>query len=189
MTRNRRRKLDTHTAAAASGIRYTQARRQALEAPGASIRTYQGLISICSACGQPAYDSASGASHFAEQEGAVFCPAFPAAAGLLRMDWHDLSLRLVQERYPRTDDTFLGQQSGLSHRDRLQAFSGPVVVCAHCGQPAYYNREVGMAHFTNQWDGIFCPRFPLAGETLTIKWHPQSLADWKAGYVCTYPHM
>ncbi|MEU3937998.1 hypothetical protein AB0E85_39165 [Streptomyces sp. NPDC029044] len=189
MARNRRRKLDTRTAAAASGIRYTQARRQALEAPGASICTYQGLISICSACGQPAYDSASGASHFAEQEGAVFCPAFPAAAGLLRMDWHDLSLRLVQERYPRTDDIFLGQQSGLSHRDRLQAFSGPVVVCAHCGQPAYYNREVGMAHFTNQWDGIFCPRFPLAGETLTIKWHPQSLADWKAGYVCTYPHM
>jgi hypothetical protein len=39
MTRNRRRKLDTRTAAADSGIRYTQARRQALEAPGASIRT------------------------------------------------------------------------------------------------------------------------------------------------------
>ncbi|MFD5661433.1 hypothetical protein [Streptomyces hirsutus] len=189
MTRNRRRKLDTRTAAADAGIRYTQARRQALEAPGASIRTYQGVISICSACGQPAYDSVGGASHFAEQEGAVFCPSFPAAADLLRMDWDDLSLREVQERYPRTDEAFRGQHRGLSHGDQLQAFTGPVVVCAQCGQPAYYNGEVGMAHFTNQWDGIFCPRFPLAGKTLSIRWHSRSLADWKAGYVCTYPHL
>jgi len=187
MTRNRRRKLDTRTAAADSGIRYTQARRQALEAPGASIRTYQGVIGVCGACGQPAYDSARGASHFAEQEGAVFCPAFPAAAGLLRMDWHHLALREVQERYPRTDDRTRHHQD-LSHGDQIQTFTGPVVVCSHCGQPAYYHREVGMRHFTNQWDGIFCPRFPLAGSTLTIKWHPQSLADWKAGYICTYPH-
>jgi len=189
MTRNRRRKLDTRAAAADSGIRYTQARRQALEAPGASIRTYQGEISICTTCGQPAYDSASGASHFAEQDGAVFCPAFPAAAGLLRMDWHDLSLRLVQERYPRTDDGFKKQHVNLSHGDQMQTFTGRVVVCSHCGQPAYYNGEAGMAHFLNQWDGIFCPRFPLAGKTLTIKWHPRSLADWKAGYICTFPHL
>jgi hypothetical protein len=73
MTRNRRRKLDTRTAATDSGIRYAQARGQALEAPGAGIRTYRGVISICSACGQPAYDSVTGAS-----------PARPVAARIRR---------------------------------------------------------------------------------------------------------
>ncbi|MGW0844217.1 hypothetical protein ACWD26_29580 [Streptomyces sp. NPDC002787] len=190
MTRNRRRKLDIRTAAASSGTtRYVQARRRALEAPGASIRTYLGEIGICTTCGQPAYDSSRGASHFTEQEGAVFCPAFPAAAGLLRMDWHDLSLRLVRERYPRTEDDFRKQHLDLSHGDQVQTFTGRVVVCSHCGQPAYYNGDVGMAHFLNQWDGIFCPRFPLAGKTLSIKWHPRSLADWKGGYACTFPHL
>ncbi|MFJ9711627.1 hypothetical protein [Streptomyces sp. NPDC101234] len=188
MTRNRRRKLDTRAAAAHSDIRFTQARRRALEAPGASIRTYEGEIGICTACGQPAYDSTNGASHFTEQEDAVFCPAFPAAAGLLRMDWDDHSLRMVRERYPSTLDSFW-RHPILSHPGAFQTFTGPVSVCTHCGQPAFYDREVGMRHFTNQWDGIFCPRFPLAGETLTFKWHPQSLADWKAGCVCTYPHL
>ncbi|MER5572391.1 hypothetical protein [Streptomyces massasporeus] len=189
MTRNRRRKLETRAAAATSDIRFTQARRRALEAPGASIRTYRGDIGICPTCGQPAYDSTRGASHFAEQDGAVFCPAFPAAAGVLRMNWDDFSLRQVRERYPRTDEGFRKQHVDLSHGDQIQTFTGRVVACSHCGQPAYYNGEVGMAHFLNQWDGVFCPRFPLAGETLTIKWHPRSLADWKAGYSCTFPHL
>ncbi|MEU4086464.1 hypothetical protein [Streptomyces aureus] len=189
MTRNRRRKLDTRTAAATSGVRYTQARRQGLEAPGTSIHTYLGEIGVCGTCGQPTYDSTSGASHFAEQDGAVFCPAFPATASLLRMDWDDFSLRQVRQRYPRTDEAFGRQHRGRSHGDHFQTFPGRVVVCAHCGQPAYFDGEVGMAHFLNQWDGIICPRFPLAGATLTITWHPRSLADWKAGYRCTYPHL
>lgn len=113
MTRNRRRKLDTRAAAAASGTRYTQARRLPLTTPGASIRTYKGEIGVCSVCGQPAYDSSSGASHFAEQEGAVFCPAFPAAASVLRMDWDDFSLHQVQERYPRTFDSLRARPDGV----------------------------------------------------------------------------
>ncbi|MGW5431932.1 hypothetical protein ACWET9_32745 [Streptomyces sp. NPDC004059] len=183
MTRNRRRKLDNR-AAADSGTRYTQARRQALEAPGASIRTYKGDIGICITCGQPAYDSTNGASHFAEQEGAVFCPTYPAAASVLRMAWHWMSLRLVQERYPSTDHP-MWRRGRLRADAPFQTFTGRVTVCRHCAQPAYYDPEVGMRHVTNQWDGIICPRFPLAGETHTIQWHPRSLADWKAGYLCT----
>ncbi|MFI1535523.1 hypothetical protein [Streptomyces anandii] len=187
MTRNRRRKLDTRAAANDLGLRYTQARRRTLEAPGASIRTYRGDIGICRACGQPAYDSSTGPTHFAEQEGAVFCPAFPAAAAVLRMNWDYLSRQLVQERYPRTDDRRWRNPRPF-HADAFQRFTGSVVICSHCAQPAYYDREVGPAHFANQWDGIHCPRFPLSGDTLTIKWHPRSLAEWQAGYLCTYPH-
>jgi hypothetical protein len=104
------------------------------------------------------------------------------------MGWDDHSLHMVRERYPSTVDGFWRRYRTPGHVDEFQKFTGPVSVCTHCGQPACYDREVGMRHFTNQWDGIFCPRFPLAGETLTFRWHPQSLACWKAGYVCTYPH-
>lgn len=150
MTRNRRRKLDIRAAAADSGIRYTRARRQALEAPGASIRTYRGDIGICRTCGQPAYDSSRGASHFAEQEGAVLCPAFSAAASVLRMDWDWLSLEHVRERYPRTDAPFTRRYRHLRADGPFQKFTGPVSVCCHCAQPAYRDPEVGPAHFTNQ---------------------------------------
>ena len=97
MTRGRRRKQDIHAARTASDTRYTRARREAASASKASIRSYRGQIYICCSCGQPAYESDSGPSHFAEQDGGVFCPAFPAASGLLRMNWDDYSLGSVAE--------------------------------------------------------------------------------------------
>lgn len=184
MTRDRRRKQDVRALRDDSDPRYTRARRRTASAPGASMRDYTGEIYICTSCGQPAYAGVSGPSHFAEQDGGVFCPAFPAASGLLRTDWDAFSLGQVREEYPHPVSRTLRQTR---HADAFQTYADRVVVCAHCGQPAFYDSEVGMRNFTNQWDGVHCPRFPLAGETTTVRWHPRSLADWKAGYVCTDP--
>ncbi|WP_405909583.1 hypothetical protein OG742_37275 [Streptomyces sp. NBC_00828] len=188
MTRDRRRKEDIRAARAKSGTRYTRARREAASAPGASIRTYRGECYICSACGQPAYNSVNGPAHFTEQEGGVFCPSYPAASGLLKMAWDSSEAPVtVRAEYPWPSTSAKPQCAARHHHDRFRDFTGRVTVCASCGQPAYVS-ELGPAHFLDQWDGIFCPRFPLAGHLVTVNWHPRSLADWKAGYVCTYPH-
>ncbi|AMW10580.1 hypothetical protein A4E84_14345 [Streptomyces qaidamensis] len=188
MTRDRRQKHDIRAAAADSGTRYTRARQHTLAAPGANIGAYQGDIHICSACAQPAYRSSQGASHFAEQDGGVFCPAYPAAVGLLRMDWkHSFALDSVRQKYPWPFSPTGSECDGGHWRGRFRDFTGEVVVCGSCGQPAC-DGEYGWEHFTDQWDGVFCDWFPLAGRPVRVTWHPRSLAEWKAGYRCSYPH-
>lgn len=189
MTRDRRRKQATRKTAATTGDRYTRARRAATSPPGASIRNHTGEMFICTACGQPAYDSTTGPHHFTEQDGGVFCPAFPAAAGLLRMDWDiSYSLDIVKDEYP-WPSVSANPECGHHHRrDQFRDFTGQVFVCSTCGQPAFEG-EYGPQHFTDQWDGVFCSWFPLAGDLVAVNWHPRSLAEWKAGYPCSYPHL
>jgi hypothetical protein len=193
MTRDRRRKQDIRNAMAASGSDcrgYTRAlRAEAVRRQLESIRTYPGAIGICSACGQPAHDAPGGPRHFAEH--AVVCPAYPAAAGLLALDWDEFSLAWVRQSYPWPMTDSPGCTHG--HRvDRFRDHSGQVAVCAACGQPAYWAEETdyyaGPMHFPDQWDGVHCPRYPLASRLIDVSWDPQSLADWKARYGCTYPH-
>jgi len=188
MTQNRRRKHHIRAASATTGDRYTRTRRAAISPPGASIRDHTSEIYICNTCGQPAYDSTSGPSHFREQDGGVYCPAFPAAAGLLRMDWDiSYSLDCVKDEYPWPSVSANATCAGHHRRDRFRDSTRQAFVCASCGQPAY-DGEYGPTHFMDQWDGVFCSWFPLAGALVTVNWHPRSLAEWKAGYPCSYPH-
>ncbi|MFJ8798478.1 hypothetical protein [Streptomyces sp. NPDC102487] len=191
MTKDRRRKLDAR-AQTNAGNRYNRARRQTAAAPGASIRTYTATVSICGACGQPAYESSEGPAHFVEQQDGIFCPAFPRAVSLLSMEWdlysYSLSLDIVREKYPWPS---IGSgphrvACGGAGLDCIRKYAGPVFVGSCCGQPAK-NGEYGPEHFTDQWDGILCPRFPLAENLIKVNWHSRSLAEWKAGYHCTYP--
>ncbi|MGW1390545.1 hypothetical protein ACWD6Q_02625 [Streptomyces nigra] len=188
MTRNRRRKLDIR-AATEPGLRYTQA-RHLMGTPSTSISKYKGGIHLCTACAQPAYEGPDGPRHFAEQEGVVFCSAYPAAVTLLRMNWDSSSLYDVQYAYESLQDAATGECGASHHKDRFRDWNETVRVCTSCGQPAFTGSYAagGADHFVDQWDGVFCPWFPLAGDTVSIQWNPRSLADWKAAYVCTYPH-
>lgn len=71
----------------------------------------------------------------------------------------------------------------------IRTYSGTIYLCKSCGQPSFDNPGVAMEHFTEQWDGIFCPMFPLAGERLEVAWDPASLDDLKDSYPDTYPHL
>ncbi|RDD85731.1 hypothetical protein [Streptomyces parvulus] len=179
MTRDRRRKMDIR--ATARG-RYTPARRRTLPPAGLSIAEHPGELYLCGTCGQPAYPSAIGPCHFTEQDGGVYCPTFPMAANLLRMDWRlSLGLDIIREFYP-------WPTTGPAHRtptmrQEFGHFTGKVYVCASCGQPAHNTSDYwGPQHFHDQWDGVHCEWFPLAGRLLITRLHPRSLADWKAGY-------
>ncbi|MCW8097078.1 hypothetical protein [Streptomyces tauricus] len=183
MTHNRRRKQDARAAAQNAGTRYTRALRAT--APAASIRTYTGDIHLCTSCGQPAYRSPA---HFTEQQSGIYCESYPAATGRLPMDWDAFSLDRVREEYPWPSvSKSTGDCTHSWHTGRFHTFIGQICVCTACGQPAY-NGEAGNEHFTDQWDGIHCPWFPLAGTMAPLDWNPRSLAEWKAGYPCTYPH-
>ncbi|MDB1089448.1 hypothetical protein PJ985_17960 [Streptomyces sp. ACA25] len=195
MTRDRRRKQDLRARQGTGSQDRTYARTRRAEAIRSqleSIRTYPGAIGICSACGQPAHATASGGPrHFTEQAGAVFCPAYPAAAGLIAMAWEEFSLTRVRQRYPWPVTT-TADCAHHSERDRFRDYTGQVTVCSACGQPAYWAEEpgywAGHRHFTDQWDGVHCPRHPLASRVIDVAFHPRSLADWKTRYTCTYPH-
>lgn len=68
----------------------------------------------------------------------------------------------------------------------IRDFAGPMGVCGSCGQPCF-NGEYGPEHFTEQWDGVFCHMFPLAGDMLRIEWDEASLSDVREKYPDTYP--
>lgn len=72
----------------------------------------------------------------------------------------------------------------------IRDYDGEVRVCAFCGQPCFFGlTEVGAVwqHFREQWDGVHCPRFPLAGKVVEIEWDPSSLDDLRQRYPDTYP--
>lgn len=72
----------------------------------------------------------------------------------------------------------------------IRDYKGEVRVCASCGQPCYLGEtECGpdWQHFLEQWDGVHCPYFPLAGEPLAMEWDSMSLDDVKDQYPDTYP--
>ncbi|MEU3665727.1 hypothetical protein [Streptomyces virginiae] len=70
----------------------------------------------------------------------------------------------------------------------IKTYTGPVTLCSRCGQPSFTDDEIGHQHFMEQWDGIHCPRYPLAGEPITMNWNQMSLDQIKAGYPDTYPY-
>jgi hypothetical protein len=72
----------------------------------ASIRTFDGPIYLCAACGQPCHDSRvegySVLAHFDEQWDGIHCPEFPLAAGRIEVDWDEDALQDLKEKYPDT---------------------------------------------------------------------------------------
>ncbi|MFE3124489.1 hypothetical protein ACFXHD_13835 [Streptomyces hydrogenans] len=187
MTRNRRLKQDTRSAAARSGDRYTRVRRQNLPVAMPKLSSYKGVLQLCGSCAQPAYLSAKGPAHFSDQADGVYCPAYPAASTLLEMDWDCIARDQIADRAPAlgcADAVCL--QHGRSS-DRFRDYNGPVYVCIECAQPAF-DGPYGHRHFTDQWDGVFCSWFPLAGPVVQPDLDPRSVEEWKARYFCSYPH-
>jgi len=72
--------------------------------------------------------------------------------------------------------------------EKIRVYEGVISLCGSCGQPCY-DGEAGLAHFAEQWDGVFCPRFPLAGERLEIRWDAHSLETLKEQYPDTFPRV
>ncbi|MEU5426875.1 hypothetical protein AB0H73_14900 [Streptomyces olivoreticuli] len=70
----------------------------------------------------------------------------------------------------------------------IRAFSDTIHICNECAQPAFKG-EFGPEHFQEQWDGVHCPMFPLAGDLVTVSWDALSLGELKAKYPDTYPHL
>jgi hypothetical protein len=73
----------------------------------ASIRTYAGIIYLCSDCGQPAYTGAGGDEdglplHFDEQWDGVECGHHPLAGELITIAWEPELLTEVKRCYPDT---------------------------------------------------------------------------------------
>lgn len=71
--------------------------------------------------------------------------------------------------------------------ESIRTYGGKIYLCKACGQSCHKGLDVGPEHFTEQWDGIFCPWFPLAGGRLEVEWDTASLDDLKASYPDTYP--
>ncbi|MFD9541219.1 hypothetical protein [Streptomyces sp. NPDC060022] len=63
----------------------------------------------------------------------------------------------------------------------IRNHTGPVYLCGTCGQPSFVG-EHGDQHFDEQWDGVFCPWFPLAGKRLVVQWDGMSLDAVRAQY-------
>lgn len=73
---------------------------------------------------------------------------------------------------------------------RIRDYNGEIRICSSCAQPCYLGPVgdgKGWQHFREQWDGISCEYFPLAGNVIPIRWGRGSLADLKAKYPDTYP--
>lgn len=68
----------------------------------------------------------------------------------------------------------------------IRTHEGQIFLCGSCGQPAF-DGEQGAEHFLEQWDGVHCPWFPLAGSRIAIQWDAASLRDLRAQYPDTYP--
>ena len=69
----------------------------------------------------------------------------------------------------------------------IREHTGTVYVCGSCGQPSF-GGEYGPTHFDEQWDGVPCPWFPLAGKRLKVEWDDMALDHVRAKYPDTYPH-
>lgn len=73
-----------------------------------SIRTYTGLIYLCTSCGQPCYEGTPDAEystllqHFKEQWDGIYCATFPLAFKKIEVDWLRMSLDDLKRRYPDT---------------------------------------------------------------------------------------
>jgi hypothetical protein len=70
----------------------------------------------------------------------------------------------------------------------IRNYTGTVYICNTCGQPCGDTIDMGICHFSEQWDGVLCPYFPLSGTPIKIKWDGLSLKTLKAKYPDTYPH-
>lgn len=74
----------------------------------------------------------------------------------------------------------------------IRTHAGPIDLCGSCGQPCYLDEEIEYGpqwmHFTEQWDGVACQWFPLAGEPLDAKLDQMSVDDIHQRYPDTYPH-
>jgi hypothetical protein len=70
----------------------------------------------------------------------------------------------------------------------IRTYTGTIYLCKTCGQPCRQGPD-GPEHFKEQWDGVFCPMFPLAGDRLEVEWDTSSLDDLKDSYPDTYPHL
>ena len=72
--------------------------------------------------------------------------------------------------------------------ESIRTYNGKVFLCKVCGQPCHKGPD-GLEHFKEQWDGIFCPWFPLAYSLLEVEWNVDSLKGVKTTYPDTYPHL
>ncbi|MFD6968354.1 hypothetical protein [Streptomyces sp. NPDC059949] len=70
----------------------------------------------------------------------------------------------------------------------IKTYTGPITLCRSCGQPSFTDNEVGHQHFKEQWDGVPCPWFPLAGERIVMDWDRMSLEQIRKEYPDTYPY-
>jgi hypothetical protein len=70
----------------------------------------------------------------------------------------------------------------------IKTYSGEITLCRSCGQPSFTDEEIGHQHFNEQWDGIFCPHFPLAGDRIHMQWDGMALEQVRDEYPDTYPH-
>jgi hypothetical protein len=76
--------------------------------------------------------------------------------------------------------------------ESIRTYTGRIFLCTSCGQPCYEDAgETGLGillqHFQEQWDGIYCERFPLATGKIAIDWGVMSLAGLKQQYPNTHP--
>lgn len=69
----------------------------------------------------------------------------------------------------------------------IRSYTGEIHLCRSCGQPSFVDDEVGHQHFKEQWDGIHCPYYPLAGEPVRMDWDSMSLEQVREEYPDTYP--
>lgn len=69
----------------------------------------------------------------------------------------------------------------------IRTFEGVIGLCSTCGQPSFAG-DYGQEHFHEQWDGVFCPMFPLADAPLQVRWDKRALGSLKATSPDTYPY-
>ena len=67
----------------------------------------------------------------------------------------------------------------------IRQHDGEIRICDKCGQPCYEEQtDYGLlwTHFSEQWDGVLCPNFPLANNAIAISWDHMALATLKKRY-------
>lgn len=70
--------------------------------------------------------------------------------------------------------------------ESIRTHTGEIRICTACGQPCGYcpvdDTITAWMHFIEQWDGIFCPQFPLTDTTVVMQWDAESLEQVRDGY-------
>jgi hypothetical protein len=69
--------------------------------------------------------------------------------------------------------------------ESIRTYEGDIRLCRSCGQPSYLGdagRALVWRHFREQWDGVHCPRFPLADNPVAIEWDDIALMTVKATF-------